>query len=154
MYVDWFSSNPRPSLISVFSSSPPKDWDPFVKQTYSAWVNTENGNRKWHLSEHPPPSFPLSVAHRRQAAYYTQRTEDRLGTIDDVPALRDIVVPPGYFLSNADIRSNKPVDAESYNTQRTFSPMYQVSRPPHQTPSPDSHHQAQLSPYTATSSVS
>jgi len=43
--------------LRLFSSSPPKDWDPFVKQTYSAWVNTENGNRKWHLSEPLPPSF-------------------------------------------------------------------------------------------------
>ncbi|KAF9653971.1 hypothetical protein BDM02DRAFT_3107157 [Thelephora ganbajun] len=117
--------------------SPPKDWDPFVKQTYSAWVNTENGNRKWHLT-----------------AYYTQRTENHLGTIDDVPGLRDIVVPPGYFLSNADIRSNKLVDTESYNTQRTYNPMYQAPRPPHQTPSPDSHYPAQASPYSTASSVS
>lgn len=115
--------------------SPPKDWDPFVKQTYSAWVNTENGNRKWHLT-----------------AYYTQRTEDRLGTIDDIPALRDIVVPPGYFISNADIRSNRPVDAQ-HNAQRSYNPLHQPPRPLHHTPSPDSHYPAQSSPYSAASSV-
>lgn len=31
---------------------PPRDWDPLVKQTYSVWVQTENGRRKWHLSTH------------------------------------------------------------------------------------------------------
>lgn len=94
-----------------------------------------------------------SVIHRRKAAYYTQRTEDRLGTIDDIPVLRDIDVPPGYFLSNADIRSNKPADVESYSTQRPYNPVYQAPRPPHQTPSPDSHHSIQP-PYPMVSSVS
>ncbi|KAF9793209.1 hypothetical protein BJ322DRAFT_1016786 [Thelephora terrestris] len=113
--------------------SPPRDWDPFVKQTYSAWVNTENGNRKWHLT-----------------AYYTQRTEDRLGTIDDISALRDIVVPPGYFLSNADIRSNKPVDVP-HTTQRAYNPLHQTPRPLHNTPSPDLPNQP--SPHSSASSV-
>ena len=98
------------------------------------------------------PSIPSLTG--REAAYYTQRTEDHLGTIDDIPVLRDIVVPPGYFLSNADIRSNKPVDTESYNTQRAYNPAYQASRPPHQTPSPDSHHPTHPSPYSRASSVS
>lgn len=115
--------------------SPPKDWDPFVKQTYSAWVNTENGNRKWHLT-----------------AYYTQRTEDCLRTIDDIPALRDIAVPSGYFLSNADIRSNRPLDGP-HSSQRTSNSMGQVPGPLHHTPSPDSHHSAQTSPYPTTPSV-
>lgn len=123
-----------------------------MKQTYSAWVNTENGNRKWHLSKRLFPSLPpLLIAYRPKAAYYTQRTEDRLGTIDGIPALRDIVVPPGYFLSNADIRSNKPVDTEPYNTQRTYNPVHQT---PNQTPSPDSHLLAQLPQYSMASSVS
>ena len=69
VYVDWFPSTPRSPLISVSSSSPPKDWDPFVKQTYSAWVNTENGNRKWHLSGHRFPFLfflsMLTVTKRR-----------------------------------------------------------------------------------------
>jgi len=116
--------------------SPPKDWDPFVKQTYSAWVGTESGNRKWHLT-----------------AYYTQRTEDRLGTIDDLPALRDIVVPPGYFLSNADIRSNKTVDTESCNNQRAYNSTYPAPRPLHQAPSPDSRHTTRPA-HSVTSSVS
>ena len=32
---------------------PPRDWDPLVKQTYSVWVETEKGRRKWHLSKRP-----------------------------------------------------------------------------------------------------
>lgn len=30
---------------------PPRDWDPLVKQTYSVWVETGKGRRKWHLSK-------------------------------------------------------------------------------------------------------
>jgi hypothetical protein len=30
---------------------PPRDWDPLVKQTYSVWVETDKGRRKWHLSK-------------------------------------------------------------------------------------------------------
>lgn len=34
----------------MFPRHPPRDWDPLVKQTYSVWVETEKGRRKWHLS--------------------------------------------------------------------------------------------------------
>ena len=62
-----FATLSSPSL-SLFRN-PPKDWDPFVKQTYSAWVNTENGNRKWHLSERRFSFFPSvhSVAYRSRS---------------------------------------------------------------------------------------
>ena len=145
MLIDFYQRRQHP-LISRFSSSPPKDWDPFVKQTYSAWVNTENGNRKWHLSMRPPFLLLFSSLTLRKAAYYTQRTEDRLGTIDDIPVLRDIVVPSGYFLSNADIRSNKPVEIP-HNPQRPYNPTHQAPRPLHHTHSPDLYHPARQSPY-------
>ncbi|KAF8893452.1 Gti1/Pac2 family-domain-containing protein [Infundibulicybe gibba] len=61
---------------------PPRDWDPLVKQTYSVWVETEKGRRKWHLT-----------------AYFTQATVDQLGTIDDFKEVRDLVVPDGLFKS-------------------------------------------------------
>lgn len=61
---------------------PPRDWDPLVKQTYSVWVETDKGRRKWHLT-----------------AYFTQATIDHLGTIDDIPHVRDVVVSDGMFKS-------------------------------------------------------
>ncbi|KAG1861557.1 Gti1/Pac2 family-domain-containing protein, partial [Suillus subalutaceus] len=61
---------------------PPRDWDPLVKQTYSVWVETDKGRRKWHLT-----------------AYFTQATVDELGTIDNIPGVADLVVPEGTFQS-------------------------------------------------------
>lgn len=60
-----------------------KQWDPLVKQTYSVWVDSPRGRRKWHLSKrsqpppklHPlfkltwpaPPSPPqLHISHRQR----------------------------------------------------------------------------------------
>ncbi|KAF9063423.1 Gti1/Pac2 family-domain-containing protein, partial [Rhodocollybia butyracea] len=60
----------------------PRDWDPLVKQTYSVWVDTEKGKRKWHLT-----------------AYFTQLTVDNLGTIDDIVGVGDLSVPDGTFKS-------------------------------------------------------
>ncbi|KAJ3860625.1 Gti1/Pac2 family-domain-containing protein, partial [Lentinula novae-zelandiae] len=60
----------------------PKDWDPLVKQTYSVWIDTEKGRRKWHLT-----------------AYFTQLTVDNLGTIDNIPGVGDLAVPEGMFKS-------------------------------------------------------
>ncbi|KAI9507485.1 hypothetical protein F5148DRAFT_111128 [Russula earlei] len=63
---------------------PPRDWDPYVKQTYSVYLNASEGNkRKWHLT-----------------AYFTQATVDNLGTVDDIPVLKDLVVPEGLFKSS------------------------------------------------------
>ncbi|KAN0111463.1 hypothetical protein V8E52_008486 [Russula decolorans] len=63
---------------------PPRDWDPYVKQTYSVYLNESEGNkRKWHLT-----------------AYFTQATVDSLGTVDDIPVLKDLVVPEGLFRSS------------------------------------------------------
>ncbi|CAA7261804.1 unnamed protein product [Cyclocybe aegerita] len=61
---------------------PPRDWDPLVKQTYSVWVDTEKGRRKWHLT-----------------AYFTQATIDQLGTVDDDMRLRNVIVADGMFKS-------------------------------------------------------
>lgn len=112
----------------------------------------EHGERKQEMAlewaSFPLPFLPFH-AYRHKAAYYTQRTEDRLGTIDDISALRDIVVPPGYFLSNADIRSNKPVDAP-HSTQRAYNAMHQAPDSLQNTPSPDL---PSTSPYSTGSSV-
>jgi len=85
---------------------PPPSWDPFVKQTYSAWVTTAEGDRKWHLT-----------------AYYTDATRDDLKTIDDFPLLKDIVIPDGHFRSNADVKTRKD-DTKTASVSRTFAPFH------------------------------
>ncbi|KXN90962.1 hypothetical protein AN958_03029 [Leucoagaricus sp. SymC.cos] len=72
---------------------PPRDWDPLVKQTYSVWVETEKGRRKWHLT-----------------AYFTQETVDQLGSIDDVRVVRDLVVPDNIFASTRVTKSRNKHD--------------------------------------------
>ncbi|KAH9176796.1 hypothetical protein EDB89DRAFT_103028 [Lactarius sanguifluus] len=65
-------------------TQPARDWDPFVKQTYSVYLSENEGSkRKWHLT-----------------AYFTQATVDSLGTVDDIPVLKDLVVPDGLFKSS------------------------------------------------------
>ncbi|KAI0081958.1 hypothetical protein K474DRAFT_1016772 [Panus rudis PR-1116 ss-1] len=53
-----------------------------VKQTYSVYVQTPRGRRKWHL-----------------VAYYTPETRDHLRTIDDIPSLSQLrgTVPVGAY---------------------------------------------------------
>ncbi|KAJ7233332.1 hypothetical protein C8J57DRAFT_1090605, partial [Mycena rebaudengoi] len=63
-------------------TSEPADWDQLAKQTYSVWVDTNKGRRKWHLT-----------------AYYTQTTVDWLGTVDELRHVGSLDVPPGTFTS-------------------------------------------------------
>ncbi|TFY73517.1 hypothetical protein EWM64_g10495 [Hericium alpestre] len=77
------TSNPQTNAASDSDEHPPRDWDPLVKQTYSVWLLSDSGRRKWHLT-----------------AYFTQATVDRLGTVDDIPGVRDLVVPDGLFRSS------------------------------------------------------
>lgn len=51
-----------------------------IKQTYSVFVETCRGRRKWHL-----------------IAYFTQENLDYLRTVDDVPILASLSVPPGRY---------------------------------------------------------
>ncbi|KAF9462457.1 Gti1/Pac2 family-domain-containing protein [Collybia nuda] len=54
--------------------------DNLIKQTYSVFVETPRGRRKWHL-----------------IAYFTQETLDFLRTIDDFHQLASLAVPPGKY---------------------------------------------------------
>ncbi|TDL26035.1 hypothetical protein BD410DRAFT_742453 [Rickenella mellea] len=47
-----------------------------IKQTYSVWVNRGGGIKKWHIN-----------------AYYTEESVCYLRTINDIPALANLVVP-------------------------------------------------------------
>jgi hypothetical protein len=71
-----------------------------VKQTYSVYLNESEGNkRKWHLSTSLSSPFPNPCL-IFLAAYFTQATVDSLGTVDDIPVLKDLVVPEGLFRSS------------------------------------------------------
>ena len=115
---------------------PPRDWDPLVKQTYSVWVETDRGRRKWHLSKspsyfllYPSPIFAL-------AAYFTQSTIDHLGTIDNISRVRDVVVTEGMFKSTRVGKRAKAEDETRSDVRvgtRTYaafpSPYQQQGRP-------------------------
>ncbi|KAJ7141241.1 Gti1/Pac2 family-domain-containing protein [Mycena epipterygia] len=53
-----------------------------IKQTYSVFVETANGRRKWHL-----------------IAYFTQDSVDYLSSVDDIPYLAGLRAPPGMYKS-------------------------------------------------------
>ncbi|KAF8215512.1 hypothetical protein K438DRAFT_1561057 [Mycena galopus ATCC 62051] len=69
----------------VNRSSVPVRWQPFIKQSYSVWVETEKGKTKWHLIE-----------------YFSPVSADQLGTVNDIAGVRDLEVPSGVF-TNANI---------------------------------------------------
>jgi len=60
-----------------------------IKQTYSVFVETTSGRRKWHL-----------------IAYFTQDTVDYLRTVDDLPYLSCIRVPPNIYRSARSAKGN------------------------------------------------
>ncbi|EPQ57077.1 hypothetical protein GLOTRDRAFT_14069, partial [Gloeophyllum trabeum ATCC 11539] len=70
-----------PSKTLTAGSSKAAKRQTMIKQTYSVYVNTPAGLRKWHLN-----------------AYYTQETVDQLITVDDIPSLRNLVVPDSYYI--------------------------------------------------------
>jgi len=53
-----------------------------VKQTYSVFVNTSQGRRKWHLT-----------------AYYVPSSLAQLRTVDDLPQLGGVLPPEGMYTS-------------------------------------------------------
>ncbi|KAJ6549243.1 hypothetical protein DFH09DRAFT_926194 [Mycena vulgaris] len=71
----------RPSSDPIHGDEP-IGWEQLVKQTYSAFVETETGRMKWHL-----------------IAYFTKSTVDQLGTVDDIADVRDLEIPAGMFTS-------------------------------------------------------
>ncbi|KAJ3899826.1 Gti1/Pac2 family-domain-containing protein [Lentinula edodes] len=61
-----------------------------IKQTYSVFVETPRGRRKWHL-----------------IAYFTQESLEFLHTIDDIPGLSSLHVPPGKYKSARSAKNGK-----------------------------------------------
>jgi len=77
----------KPTSQQLFSKNIPyPGYDPsrsfLIKQTYTVFVETPRGQRKWHL-----------------IAYFTEDTVSRLRSIDDVPQLASLSVPHGKFKS-------------------------------------------------------
>ncbi|KAG6375705.1 hypothetical protein JVT61DRAFT_3280 [Boletus reticuloceps] len=112
-YYEKYTPPADASHSGSYDKQPPRDWDPLVKQTYSVWVETEKGRRKWHLT-----------------AYFTQATVDELGTIDDIPGVAELVVPEGTFQSTRvgknrkgdDTRARTDVFKVPSSVTRTYAP--------------------------------
>ncbi|KZT10893.1 uncharacterized protein LAESUDRAFT_353949 [Laetiporus sulphureus 93-53] len=98
----------------------PGEHDQYIKQTYSVYRNEPEDQqdmagpdgkprepRKWHLN-----------------AYFTKLTEGTLQTIDDIPMLRDLVVPEGIFRSARTSKAGKKGEPSkvSSSSKRTFAP--------------------------------
>ncbi|KAJ7680881.1 Gti1/Pac2 family-domain-containing protein [Mycena polygramma] len=87
-----------------------------IKQTYSVFVETASGRRKWHL-----------------IAYFTQDTVDYLHDVRDLPGLAHLEVPAGVYKS---ARSAKGTARTRSNDQAyLYGPPTSNTRPhPHRYP--------------------
>ncbi|KAI0256348.1 Gti1/Pac2 family-domain-containing protein [Lactifluus subvellereus] len=87
--------------IGASAMRPRRRGEHMIKQTYSVYVQTVDGLKKWHLN-----------------AYWTQETLDRLLAVDDIPELRSLEVPPGTYLC---ARTNRIRETVSRSTRGVFS---------------------------------
>ncbi|KAF5325748.1 hypothetical protein D9611_000395 [Ephemerocybe angulata] len=107
---------------SPADAKPPRDWEPLVKQTYSVWVETENGRRKWHIT-----------------AYFTQGTIDQLHSVDDIPGVGDLVVPEGHFKSTRVGKRSKTDESRGESSKsNTVTRTYAAFPSPYPTTAPGS----------------
>lgn len=98
-----------------------------VKQTYSVFVETPRGRRKWHLSTQlhfndPGLCRDLSVL-LCLVAYFTHDTLDYLRTVSDIPDLARIEVPAGQYRS-ARHNTSKHSRAQREERSYPFTPQY------------------------------
>ncbi|KAK7692223.1 hypothetical protein QCA50_003847 [Cerrena zonata] len=98
-----------------------------VKQTYSVFVQTPFGRKKWHL-----------------VAYYTPDTRDHLHSVDDIPLLRDLrnSVPPNAYhparTSRTRTRGEPMASPDPQNSAAaTRIPVSHIHVPPPRPPSPN-----------------
>ncbi|KIY44587.1 hypothetical protein FISHEDRAFT_67466 [Fistulina hepatica ATCC 64428] len=82
----------------------PTRFPSLIKQTYSVFVDTSRGRRKWHL-----------------IAYFTHDSVERLRTVDDIPDLARLTIPVGWYKS---ARSAKGRARETSNADRPASSRY------------------------------
>lgn len=70
-----------------------------VKQTYSVYIDTLRGRRKWHLSEYRSFVQSQRTDIADIVAYFTQETVDTLRTVDQIPSIAALRIPSGRFRS-------------------------------------------------------
>ncbi|KAG6868770.1 hypothetical protein C0993_011039 [Termitomyces sp. T159_Od127] len=118
----WTASRVRDEFLFYYQIKPhdaPNDWDQLIKQTYSVWVNKKDGRKKWHLT-----------------AYFSERTINDLGTIDDIPAVSSLYPPSGLY-SSPRIGRSRPQGRERLDStrprrgtaDRTYAPFPNPSSP-------------------------
>ncbi|KAF8635234.1 hypothetical protein AX17_004007 [Amanita inopinata Kibby_2008] len=75
-------SDPTYDMAGPSSLSNDVSRNSLIKQTYTVYVETSKGQRKWHL-----------------IAYFTEESIERLKCIDDIPHLTSLQVPHGKYKS-------------------------------------------------------
>ncbi|KAF9257974.1 hypothetical protein L218DRAFT_1005584 [Marasmius fiardii PR-910] len=80
-----------------------------IKQTYSVFVETPRGRRKWHL-----------------IAYFTHDSLEYLRTIDDIPTLANLHVPPGKYKTARSVKrkADSGRDMMPYPSPHPLPPRY------------------------------
>jgi len=107
--------------VGASAMRPRRRGEHMIKQTYSVYVQTSDGMKKWHLSSSCftfIPAMATLSSHEFPDAYWTQETLDRLLTVDDIPELRSLEVPPGTYLC---ARTNRMREAVSRSARNLFS---------------------------------
>lgn len=92
-----------------------------IKQTYTVFVNTRRGQRKWHL-----------------IAYFTEETVHRLRSIDDIPELASLSVPGGRYISARSAKGRAEHSFASDPEGSGFTRLEYVPYAPPQSVKPDS----------------
>ncbi|KAG9220463.1 hypothetical protein CCMSSC00406_0003919 [Pleurotus cornucopiae] len=110
-YYEKYTPSTDGNQRSSDSKPPPRDWDPLVKQTYSVYVDTNKGRRKWHLT-----------------AYFTQATVDQLGTVDDIDGVGNLEVPDGLFKSTRVSKNRKGEESGRPGESSSVGPSSAPSR--------------------------
>ncbi|KAL4073706.1 Gti1/Pac2 family-domain-containing protein [Scleroderma citrinum] len=98
-----------------------------VKQTYSVFVETPRGRRKWHL-----------------IAYFTSDSVDYLRTVSDTSELASLEVPPGKYRS---ARHNTSRSGRTAREEQATYPVVHMQYAPYLSParlSHDAHHNVGL----------
>ncbi|KAH6914423.1 Gti1/Pac2 family-domain-containing protein [Coprinopsis sp. MPI-PUGE-AT-0042] len=90
-----------------------------IKQTYTVFVDTPRGQRKWHL-----------------IAYFTEESLDRLRTIDDIPQLAYLEVPSGKYKSARSAKGRPEHLFQADADPHTFGQLEYVSYAPSYRESP------------------
>ncbi|TFK25215.1 hypothetical protein FA15DRAFT_591012 [Coprinopsis marcescibilis] len=88
-----------------------------IKQTYTVYVDTPRGQRKWHL-----------------IAYFTEEALPRLRSVDDVPELHEIKVPVGLYKSARSAKGRPDPSFSSESDAGNFSPLEYMSYPQQYSP--------------------